>query len=182
MRYAFCRNALTTNAAPGRNAATPENYYFNKAAACLRAASVWPPSIRASSVTRDFLSSSVNLGNRPAIFHLLGHDVMRVRRRGHLRQMRDAQHLPLRGNLLHLFADRIGRLAADVRVHLVKNQNGNFVLGASTVFSASITRAISPDDAMARSGLAGSPGFGANWNSISSKPVCLIVAADVRRL
>jgi CheY-like chemotaxis protein len=33
--------------------------HFNKASACLRAASVWPPSIRASSVTRDFLSSKV---------------------------------------------------------------------------------------------------------------------------
>ena len=42
---------------------------------------------------------------------------------------------------------------------------------ASTVLSASITRAISPDEAMARSALAGSPGLGANWNSISSRPV-----------
>ena len=41
---------------------------------------------------------------------------------------------------------------------------------ASTVLSASITRAISPDEAMARSGRAGSPGLGANWNSMVSKP------------
>ena len=33
--------------------------YFNNASACWRAAPVWPPSIRASSVTRDFLSSRV---------------------------------------------------------------------------------------------------------------------------
>ncbi len=33
--------------------------YFSNASACLRAASVWPPSIRAISVTRDFLSSKV---------------------------------------------------------------------------------------------------------------------------
>ena len=31
--------------------------YFNNASACLRAASLWPPSIRASSVTRSFLPS-----------------------------------------------------------------------------------------------------------------------------
>ena len=52
---------------------------------------------------------------------------MRVRRRRHLRQMRDAKHLTLGGDLLHLFAHRIGRLAADVRIHLVKDQNGNFI-------------------------------------------------------
>jgi hypothetical protein len=32
--------------------------YFNRASACFRAASLWPPSMRASSVTRDFLSSN----------------------------------------------------------------------------------------------------------------------------
>ena len=42
---------------------------------------------------------------------------------------------------------------------------------ASTVLSANITRAISPEEAMARSGRAGSPGLGANWNSMVSKPV-----------
>src|SRR6185312_7121902 len=33
--------------------------HFNNASACFRAASLWPPSIRASWVTRDFLSSNV---------------------------------------------------------------------------------------------------------------------------
>ena len=36
-----------------------EKNYLSNASACLRAASVWPPSIRASSVTRYFLSSNV---------------------------------------------------------------------------------------------------------------------------
>ena len=33
--------------------------YFSNASACFLAASLWPPSIRASSVTRDFLSSNL---------------------------------------------------------------------------------------------------------------------------
>ena len=35
------------------------SYPFSNASACFRAASLWPPSIRASSVTRDFLSSNL---------------------------------------------------------------------------------------------------------------------------
>ena len=81
------------------------------------------------------------------------------------------KHLPLGRNLPHLFANGIGGLAADVGVHLVEHQHRNFVLGGQHGFSANITRAISPEEAMARSGRAGSPGLGANWNSISSKPV-----------
>src|SRR6516162_4627625 len=37
-----------------------------------------------------------DVGNRPAVLHLLAHHVMRVRRRRDLRQMRDAKHLPFR--------------------------------------------------------------------------------------
>ena len=41
--------------------------------------------------------------------------------------MRDAQDLPLRGDLPHLFADGIRGFAADVRIHFVEDQHGNFV-------------------------------------------------------
>ena len=43
--------------------------------------------------------------------------------------MRDTKHLPLLSYLLHLLPNRIGRLTAHVRVHFVKHQHGNLVLG-----------------------------------------------------
>src|SRR5580704_17316073 len=43
-----------------------------------------------------------------------------------------------------------------------KTSTGISSSAARTVLSASITRAISPDEAMARNDLAGSPGLGAN--------------------
>jgi len=42
---------------------------------------------------------------------------------------------------------------------------------ARTVLMANITRASSPEEAIARKALAGSPGFGAKWNSTVSKPL-----------
>ena len=52
---------------------------------------------------------------------------MRVGRRRHLRQMRDAQNLPLGRDLLHLLADDVSGFAADIGVHFIKHQHGNFV-------------------------------------------------------
>ena len=46
-----------------------------------------------------------------------------------MRQMRDAKHLPLLRDLLHLLADGVGGLAADVGIHLVEHQHGYLVLG-----------------------------------------------------
>ena len=84
--------------------------------------------IRASSVTRSFASRRV-ISIRCAPPYLLGGDVMRGGGRGDLRQMRDAEHLPLLRDLPHLLAHRIGGLAADVRIHLVEHQHGDLVLG-----------------------------------------------------
>jgi len=47
-------------------------------------------------------------------------------------------------------------------VGLAAEHAGQLGNAAGAVFNASITRAISPDDAMARNGRAGSPGFGKN--------------------
>ena len=54
---------------------------------------------------------------------------MGVGGRGDLRQMRDAQDLPFRRNLFHLFTDGIGGFPADIGIHLVENEHGNLVLG-----------------------------------------------------
>ncbi len=76
----------------------------------------------------DLLVERGDFRNGAAIFDLLRHDVMRVRRRGDLRKMRDAQHLSLGGDLFHLLAHRIRRFAADVGVHFVEHEHGDFVL------------------------------------------------------
>jgi len=49
-------SALVT---PSLHAHGRTGYAFNSASACLRAASLWPPNIRASSVTRSFGSNKV---------------------------------------------------------------------------------------------------------------------------
>lgn len=57
---------------------------------------------------------------------LLDHEV-RPRRRRDLRQVRDAEHLsPLR-DLAHLLAHRAGRLAADVGIHFIEDEDGHLV-------------------------------------------------------
>ena len=65
---------------------------------------------------------------RPPLHHFLRHDELRRRSRGHLRQVRDAKHLMIGGQLPHLFAHRICDLAANIRVDFVKHQKRNRIL------------------------------------------------------
>ena len=43
--------------------------------------------------------------------------------------MRDAEDLPVPGNLLHFFPYSPGRLPSYICIHLVENQHGNLILG-----------------------------------------------------
>lgn len=81
-----------------------------------------------------FFAEQLDFGNGTAIFDLLGDYIMRAGGRGHLGQVRDAQDLASRGNLVHFFADGVGGLAADVRVDFVEDEHGNFVLGGEDGF------------------------------------------------
>ena len=76
-----------------------------------------------------FRGQEGDLGDGASRLHLLGGDVVRGGGRGDLRQVRDAEHLPLLRDLLHLLADGIGGLAADIGIHLVEHQHGDLVLG-----------------------------------------------------
>ena len=58
----------------------------------------------------------------------------------------DAEDLTLIGNLPHAITDGMGSFAADIGVDFVEDQNGNGSSAASTVLSASITRASSPEE------------------------------------
>ena len=67
------------------------------------------------------------LRNRTATFHLLCREEVRRGWRGHLRQVRNAQHLTLLGNLSHFLGDGIGCLTTHICIHLIKDQRGNLV-------------------------------------------------------
>ena len=75
------------------------------------------------------------------------------------------------GDSPHFFRYGIGGFPADVGIDFIENQHWNLILAARTVLSASITRANSPEEAMARNGRGGSPALGANWNSTSIEDV-----------
>ena len=79
--------------------------------------------------------------------------------------MGDAEDLMPFAERLHLRADGVGDFAADIGVDFVEDEQRDGVLRGERDFTASMTREISPLEAMALSGLAGSPGFGAKRNS-----------------
>lgn len=74
-----------------------------------------------------FPSQQGDVGDGTPFPYLFAHDVMRGSVRGDGGQVRDAEDLPLFGDLLHLFADGIGGLAADVGIDFVKNEHWDFV-------------------------------------------------------
>jgi hypothetical protein len=92
-----------------------------------------------------------------------------TKRRGDLRQMRDADHLMI-AQRLHLGTNGVRDFAADVRVDLVEHEQWNCVMRSQRGFDRQHHREISPLDAIARSGFNGSPGFGENSNSTESNP------------
>ncbi len=68
----------------------------------------------------------------------------------------------------HFTANGAGNFAADVGINLVEDHQRSCVLVGKGCFTANMTRLISPDEAIWRSGSSGSPGLGPNWNSIDS--------------
>src|SRR5262249_34077817 len=67
---------------------------------------------------------------------LLGGDVMGEGGSGDLRQVGDAEDLAVFGDLLHFLSDDIGRFAADIGVHFVKNQHRHLVLSGEDGFES----------------------------------------------
>ena len=115
----------------------------------------------------DFLNAIVggqllDIRFRPSIDHGFAHHVMRLRRGGDGGEVGDAEYLPLVGDLPHALANGVGGFATDIGVNFIENQNGDGILGGQHGLESNITRASSPEEAMARSGRAGSPGLGAN--------------------
>src|SRR5213080_3669042 len=84
--------------------------------------------------------------------------------------MRDANHLMIAPQRLHLRANCVRNFAAYIRVDFIEHEEGNRIMRASADLIASIRREISPLDAMARSDLSGSPGLGEKSNSTESNP------------
>ena len=74
------------------------------------------------------------LGNASSLLHTLAHHIMRVRHRGDLRQMRDANHLPLPGDLPHFFPYRSGRFPAHIGIHFIKDQDRNLIFSGKHRF------------------------------------------------
>lgn len=116
---------------------------------------------------RDFANPLVAVYRKnprpgPAALDLLRHHEMTVAPHRALRKMRDRDDLSSLRRLAHLPSHDRPRLAADVRVDLVEDKGPRRLAARLTTFSASITRAISPELAIAASGRAASPGFGSN--------------------
>ena len=98
---------------------------------------------------------------------------------GDLRQMRYAQHLLRAAQRLQLLTNGISRAATNADVDFIEDERarrGQFLswiwtqLSSTATFSASITRDISPPEAISCSGFSGSPGFVAMRYSTSSQP------------
>jgi hypothetical protein len=93
--------------------------------------------------------------------------------------MRHAQHLLAAAQGFELLADGLCRAASDADVDLVEDQRSRrglllFGLGralSTLTLSASITRLISPPEAISSSGLRGSPGLVEMRYSTVSQPV-----------
>lgn len=81
-----------------------------------------PPRILASSCTLSSSESSPDVRDGLAVRRLFLDDVMLIRHRCNLRQMRDAQKLMIFCDHSHLLGDLLRRTAADSCVDLVKNQ------------------------------------------------------------
>ena len=111
-----------------------------------------PPSILASSSTRAFASSCARSLTHVLVAARLGHAQVRVGERGHLRQVRDAQHLAPRRRAPAEAADRRRDRAADARVDFVEHERGHGAGFARHHRNASAMRDSSPPDATRASG------------------------------
>jgi hypothetical protein len=60
--------------------------------------------------------------------HILGHNKMRGRSRGHLRQVRNAEHLMVAREFSHFGADGVRNFPANVCVDLVEDEEWNRIL------------------------------------------------------
>ena len=75
-----------------------------------------------------FSGDFAQIGKRAAARDFLCHNEMRRRRRSDLRQVRDANHLMIAPQRLHLRADSMRDFAADVRVDLVEDEQRNRIV------------------------------------------------------
>jgi hypothetical protein len=133
----------------------------------------WPPSPPRRSACAPLLRRACgHPAAEPAswcapVFALFDEEML-VGKGSDLRQMRHAQHLLRAAQHLQLLPDRLRRAAADADVDLIEDQRSRrdqrllparwLAAPSSTLtFSASITRLISPPEAISSSGFSGSP-------------------------
>ena len=64
----------------------------------------------------------MQIGKRATAHDILGYNEMRRSSRSHLRQVRDANNLMIASQCLHLRANCMCDLAADVRVDLIEHE------------------------------------------------------------
>ncbi len=109
---------------------------------------------------------------RPAACNFLRHNEMCGGRRRHLRQMRNAKHLMLARASVFILAPTAFAISPPTFASISsKTSSGIASCAASDDLIASISREISPLEAIVRNGFNGSPGFGEKSSSIASKPV-----------
>ena len=80
-------------------------------------------------------------GERSILHEFLGHDELRMGRRGDLRKMGDAEHLMASPRDLIFCTDRVRDLAADVGVDLVEDEQRDGVLRGERGLSRRASRA-----------------------------------------
>ena len=129
----------------------------------------------------DFARSRVagqlfDLGHGSALHFALLHGIVMIGESGHLRQMRDAQHLVRCRELLQPPPHRFRHAAADAGIDLVEHQCPRHAVRAlgrrarADVFSASAIRDSSPPDATLSSARGSSPALAEIRNSTRSAP------------
>ena len=62
-----------------------------------------------------------HLGARRSVFVVFADQILRIRHRGNLRQMRHADHLMMIADLAHLFGHNLRHAPADARIDFIKN-------------------------------------------------------------
>ena len=75
-----------------------------------------------------FAFDGVQPRKRASMRHLFGHNEMSRGERGHLRQMRDAQHLVASGQRAHFGSDRVGNFTPDIRIDLIEDEERDGIL------------------------------------------------------
>ena len=131
--------------------------------------------MRPISRVRAVAGQLLDLGHGSPLDLALLHEIMMIRESGHLRQMRHAQHLIRRRQLLQPPSHRLRHAAADPAIDFIEHQRPlHAVLLAPRarveVFSASAMRDSSPPDATLSSARGSSPAFAEIRNSTRSAP------------